>query len=438
MKSNHLFFLCGCTLIFCVGIFTEAVAQEKVIEKSGKKPDWVNGLVAGYIIETGKGATLDEAKNQAFIRVKDNIVNSVAVKVSSQTEINTRENRTDDQYSLTGSYVEQIKTKTANLPAIRGISENKVSEFYWEKIKNKKTGVVACYYYVKYPFSEAELTQIIFEYQDAQQQIREQLEASVATIDELTNIEEIIERLNILRNLSKQLEDENKALAASNIGKLEDLLKSVQVQETASSEGLLKYFLVYGSRRLTTSQSPKAKSNCATNFKQTIVGDTMVIHYDNKDCRSPVTNTISIDYRFDSKPVKAEFQLPSAYSISKMKLAQGAQFVIIRADENSIGQYKLVIPILLESADPICLKNVTITFSKNRPMITFNLPCDQTLHKGPNTVELSGEYPLNKADFTFESYEIVLISGSITYTNQKTKATTAYKFYNEKIAVVSE
>jgi hypothetical protein len=419
------------------GVLSELSAQEKVIDKSGKKPDWVSGIEPNYLIESGKGATLDEAKTQALTRVKDNIVNSVAVKVSSSTELSTSEIRQGEKYNVSGSYAEVIKTKTANLPAIKGISENKVSEFYWEKIQNKKSGLVVCYYHVKYPFSQADLDQIIFEYNEALRRMREQLEAAIAGLDDLTQVEAIIERLTTLRHLSKQLEDENKAIAATNIGKLEDLLKNLQIQQTVCEQGALKYFLVYGNRRFTTSQNPKTKSNCASNFRQQSVGDTMEVRYDHQGCRSQVTNTISLEYRFESRPVKAEFQLASTFTSSNLKISEGAQFVIIEQDYTTITQYKIVLPVLMQSNETVELKNVTITFSK-RPMLTFNNVSGQTLSPGLNSLELTGDFPLQKSNYTFENYEIVLISGSITYTNLKTNSTSAYKFYNEKVAVMGQ
>ena len=427
----------GLLLLVVPGVLSELSAQEKVIDKSGKKPDWVSGIEPNYLIESGKGATLDEAKTQALTRVKDNIVNSVAVKVSSSTELSTSEIRQGEKYNVSGSYAEVIKTKTANLPAIKGISENKVSEFYWEKIQNKKSGLVVCYYHVKYPFSQADLDQIIFEYNEALRRMREQLEAAIAGLDDLTQVEAIIERLTTLRHLSKQLEDENKAIAATNIGKLEDLLKNLQIQQTVCEQGALKYFLVYGNRRFTTSQNPKTKSNCASNFRQQSVGDTMEVRYDHQGCRSQVTNTISLEYRFESRPVKAEFQLASTFTSSNLKISEGAQFVIIEQDYTTITQYKIVLPVLMQSNETVELKNVTITFSK-RPMLTFNNVSGQTLSPGLNSLELTGDFPLQKSNYTFENYEIVLISGSITYTNLKTNSTSAYKFYNEKVAVMGQ
>ncbi len=437
MKTKIIFILTGLLLLVVPGVLSELSAQEKVIDKSGKKPDWVSGIEPNYLIESGKGATLDEAKTQALTRVKDNIVNSVAVKVSSSTELSTSEIRQGEKYNVSGSYAEVIKTKTANLPAIKGISENKVSEFYWEKIQNKKSGLVVCYYHVKYPFSQADLDQIIFEYNEALRRMREQLEAAIAGLDDLTQVEAIIERLTTLRHLSKQLEDENKAIAATNIGKLEDLLKNLQIQQTVCEQGALKYFLVYGNRRFTTSQNPKTKSNCASNFRQQSVGDTMEVRYDHQGCRSQVTNTISLEYRFESRPVKAEFQLASTFTSSNLKISEGAQFVIIEQDYTTITQYKIVLPVLMQSNETVELKNVTITFSK-RPMLTFNNVSGQTLSPGLNSLELTGDFPLQKSNYTFENYEIVLISGSITYTNLKTNSTSAYKFYNEKVAVMGQ
>ena len=422
-------------LILFLGITISTIAQEKIIDKSGKKPSWVGGIETGYLIESGKGVTLDEAKAQALTRVKDNIVNSVAVKVSSETELNTTELRQGNAYAVSGSYAEKIKTRTANLPAIRGISENKVTEYYWEKTQPKKSGPVTCYYHIKYPFSDADLAMIINEYLEAQRRMREQLDNAIAGLDDLTQVEAIVERLSTLRHLSKELEDENKAIAATNIGKLEDLLKNLQIQQTECSQGVLKYFLVYGNRRFTTSQNPKTQSNCASNFRQISVGDTMMVRYDHQGCRSQVTNTISLDYRFESRPVKAEFQIASIYSASKMKITEGVQFIVSQIDYTTITAYSFVLPVLMESNETVEIKNITLTFSK-KPSITFNNLSNLSLQSGLNSLRLVGEFPLDNKIYSFETYATVLMNGSITYTNPKTGVTSAYKFYNEKVSIV--
>jgi hypothetical protein len=161
----------------------------------------------------------------------------------------------------------------------------------------------------------------------------------------------------------------------------------------------------------------------------------MMVRYDHQGCRSQVTNTISLEYRFESRPVKAEFQIASIYSASKMKITEGVQFIVSQIDYATITAYSFVLPVLMESNETVEIKNITITFSK-KPSITFNNLSNLTLQTGLNSLKLDGEFPLDNKIYSFETYATVLMNGSITYTNPKTGVTSAYKFYNEKVSIV--
>jgi len=92
------------------------IAQEKVIEKSGKKPDWVNTISKGYIIEMGKGLTADEAKDKAMDKIRESIIRSVAEQITATSSQSTVETRTGNNFQLTGDYKSAILTRTATLP----------------------------------------------------------------------------------------------------------------------------------------------------------------------------------------------------------------------------------------------------------------------------------------------------------------------------------
>jgi hypothetical protein len=52
-----------------------ANAQYKVLEKSSKKqPGWVNGTIEDFIIVTGRGKTIDAAKQQVLPLVREEIM----------------------------------------------------------------------------------------------------------------------------------------------------------------------------------------------------------------------------------------------------------------------------------------------------------------------------------------------------------------------------
>lgn len=76
-----------------------AFAQPKVVDKSGKKPSWVNGLEKEYIIVVGSGFTIDEAQKSALTLIKENIVLSVADNVKAKSEVKKEESSYNNSVS---------------------------------------------------------------------------------------------------------------------------------------------------------------------------------------------------------------------------------------------------------------------------------------------------------------------------------------------------
>jgi len=74
-----------------VGVITLTFAQDKLLEKSGKQPKWVNGLEKDFIIVTGTGPTAQDAQQNALSNVKAQIVSSVAENVKASSEVRKEE-----------------------------------------------------------------------------------------------------------------------------------------------------------------------------------------------------------------------------------------------------------------------------------------------------------------------------------------------------------
>jgi hypothetical protein len=69
--------------------------------------------------------------------------------------------------------------ETADIPSLKGLSLNKVSEFYWEKLKDKQSGEISVAYHVMYPFSKLQLQQLLDEFNKKEQEMTNQLNAIV-------------------------------------------------------------------------------------------------------------------------------------------------------------------------------------------------------------------------------------------------------------------
>lgn len=406
--------------------------QEKVIEKSGKTPSWINSTQKDFIIESGKGVSIDEARNRALSNVKESIVKSVAEKISSTSEDKTIQERQGNSYKISGNYQSIIHSKTADLPFIKGISLNKVSDYYWEKLKDKKSGTIGYYYYLKYPFSDFELQSIILDYEMSQKKITEGLNDASEGIDDISKIEQVLEKIQTLRGIIPQLDESDKAVASMNIVKLESILKSITIEEVINQKGVIKYFLAYNARHFTTSLKPKILSNCASNFRNVQIGDTILLNYDPSDCFAVVSNTISIEYIIGNYSVKNSFPLILNQSSVELSISDGIQLKSADKDTLTINNYQLLLPILLKTKDEILLKSVVLEFP-GLPFIPFNGLSNVILHNGINDVLLNGQVSLKRKSYYFSAGKSILVSGSLIYVVSKTGETGTYKFFNERI-----
>lgn len=431
--SRSLLFFCCLVLILIYYPFY-AICQEKVIDKSGKTPNWINSTQKDFIIESGKGASIDEAKDRALINIKESIVKSVAEKITSTSEDKTMQERQGNSYKISGNYQSVIRSKTADLPFIKGISLNKVSDFYWEKLKDKKSGSVVYSYYLKYPFSDFELQNIILDYEMSQKKLTEGLNDAIAEIDDLPSIEQIFEKMQTLRGIVPQLDETDKGIASMNIVKLGNILKSITVEEIDNQKGMIKYFLTYGNRHLKTSLKPKINSNCATNFRISQYGDTITLNYESADCFEAVSNSILVEYQAGNYSIKNSF--PLTLSQNKVELVISGTLLLksVEMDSLTIKNFQMMLPILSKFQDEILVKSVAIEFS-GHPIVPFNGLSKVKLNKGLNEITLNGQIPLKRKSYDFPEGESTLVSGSIIFVIPHTGETRTYKFFNEHISI---
>jgi len=408
------------------------MSQEKAVERSGKTPKWINSTQKDFIIESGKGASIDEAKDRALINVKESIVKSVAEKITSSSEEKTQQVRQDNSYKVSGNYQSVINSKTADLPFIKGISLNKVSDFYWEKLKEKKTGAIVYSYYLKYPFTDFELQSIILDYEMSQKKIEDELDEATGGIDEITTIEQILEKIQVLRGIVPQLEESEKRVASMNIVKLEGILKSISLEDIINQKGTIKYFLVNKEHHFKTNLKPKINSNCASNFRTSLVGDTVILRYDSPDCFEAVSNYISAEYVVGNYSIKNSF--PLFFSQNKTELVITGTIQLKSEDKDTlvVSNFEVLIPIQSKSQDEIIIKSVSIKLA-GHPDITFNSLSNIIVNNSINEVSLKGQTSLKRSSYILSDSSDLLVSGVVTYFLSKSGETSQYKFYNEHI-----
>ena len=277
----------------------------KLVEKSGQKPEWVSqGSVKGYIIVQSNKATLDEAKSDAMQKVRAEIAESVATNV--QRTINSYTQRTiEDGNSTTNSTVSmESTTKIAKMPAIQGVSITK-AETYNEIYRHKKSGETYCVLYVKYPFSQFDLVELVTAYEKYEKETNDKINRYEEGLNKISSVEEIDASITALGGLVKELGDDPRIERINSIAnRYMKVYDNISIEIVENSPKKLVVRLVYNGNTVTTSQMPRVMSNCADKFNTKNEGDKIVVNYSSDYCYEQDDNYLELRFKFGSKYVK--------------------------------------------------------------------------------------------------------------------------------------
>ena len=87
-------------------------AQYKVVESSSKKaPSWIGVSQADYIIVSAEGESLDDAKVKCLEYIKQSVITSVAVNISSTEKFSESVEMVGDSMNANRKYESEIEYK---------------------------------------------------------------------------------------------------------------------------------------------------------------------------------------------------------------------------------------------------------------------------------------------------------------------------------------
>ena len=407
-------------------------AQYKVLEKSTrKKPGWVNGTVEDYIIVTGRGKTIDAAKQQVLPLVREEIMNSVAIYVKSKSEVTIENENRNNVINTIERFKNTSTLETADIPSLKGLSLNKVSEFYWEKLKDKSSGEISVAYHVMYPFSKAQLQQLLDEFNKKEQEMTNKLNGIVDHIDEIKSLEEIKTKIKQLQTLEDYFIDNRKEKAQLGIAQLKDMLNSVEIVPIENDLGILKYGMKIGQKFYSTSQKPKYKnSECVTIISKTSEGHVQVIKYAYEDCMEDEKNLIHVKYRYGNHKPEQKFYFDITEDQVKIFLRGEINMKAKDKDENNVNSYSVDMTVGAKYETAFTVDKVILNWPKLAPVTVSGIGKEFS-GKGVHslTFDVNEAIDLKKSS----SNNKPSIDGTIFYTNKATGEQKRYKFYIQTI-----
>lgn len=278
----------------------------KLVDKSGAKPEWVGqGFVKDYIIVQSDKTTLDEAKADAMQKVRTEMAASVATNVKrvvdsyTLMEVENGESTTNATMSIAST------SSIARMPAIQGVSITK-ADTYYEYFKNKKTGEEYYNLYVKYPFSQFDLVELVTAYEQHEKELDENIQSYEDGLDNIETVEQVDAAIVALNALSEEVGSEDPRYHKINgiVKRYNKVYDNIIIDLVNKSNDKITVRLVYNGKTITTAQKPRMASNCATQFSVKSEGNNTVINFNSEYCYDQDDNYVEIRFKVGPKFVK--------------------------------------------------------------------------------------------------------------------------------------
>ena len=407
-------------------------SQYKVLEKSErKKPEWVNGTEKGFIIITGRGKTIDEAKAQVIPEIRKEIVNSIAVYVNSKSEMYTENTNKNNIINTIQKFKNSSSVESADIPFLKGITLNKVDKFYWEKLKDKDTKEISVAYHVKYPFSEAEHKKLLDEFNKRDLRMTKKLNDILADIEKTNNIEKLSSYVKELKYLSDYFIDQRKKRSDLGIIKIKDMLKSIELVPLENNPGLLQYTLKIGDKYYTSSKKPKYKnSECVNIISKTSKAHVQSIKYSHEYCMEDDRNFLTVKYKFGNTKVERKFYFNIAADMVKIYLKGDINMKATEKDEENVSSFSMDLNIVSKYKAPFIIEKVVFKWNGLSPVTISNIN-EGFEGKGTHNLMLDVNEKINLRKTS--SKNKAEIEGTIYYKSKTKGETKRYKFYNQTV-----
>ncbi|HPD94354.1 MAG: hypothetical protein H6537_02450 [Bacteroidales bacterium] len=405
-------------------------SQDKLLEKSGRQPKWVNGLEKDYIIVTGTGPDAQAAQQDALTNVKKLIVSSVAENVKSSSEIKKEEANYNNNVNIfLEKFATSTSTQSGKVPFLQGISISKVEEFYWEKHQRKDKSVYFIYH-LKYPFPEFELKKLVSDFKFRDRQLTEQLDSLLAQVETVESVEQIEKNIAELKSLKDYFMDGRVDQCNLGITRYKSLLNSIELVEDEGSLGELVYYLRLGDRRISTSKKPNVKSECARVTSIINNKSNVTIKYDYENCYEDPENNILVKYTFAGVTVKKPFYFDIAENKASIYVSDPLHLTAISKDEENVVGALLDLTVISKYNSPFTVEKVVLEWKGLPPVIIDNI--GQSFQgKGNHNLKLNIDQSIKIADTSTSGKSLAMISGYIYYRSDATGELKTYKMYNQ-------
>lgn len=294
-------------ILFALFLVTEASAQkEKIVERSAKKaPAWVGITTSDYFAASGRAATLSDAQTDALNQIRQYIIGSVAVNITSVESSFAGQRTKDEVTEVLKRYSSQVDTEAAAMPFLTDISLSNAEAVYWEKIYVKADNRYFYDYHVKYPFTASQRLALTTEFLRLDKAHYAEFLRLKALYDTFTTVEAIDRAIAELDPLIEYFFDKTRRGEAEALQRsFRSAYGNIAIVPLQEQPETCLYALECNGRKLTTTKAPRLKSPTAVDLSVRRNNDDYLLTYDCAYCRPEDENYIDIAYVFGGRNVR--------------------------------------------------------------------------------------------------------------------------------------
>lgn len=288
------------------------MAGEKVLERSHRKaPNWLYAMEKGYIITHAEASTMEGAREEAFIQVKERVLTSIAENVRTDSRHNVNETIHNGEIESLSQFSKQIRTEGANIPYLSSISESKVQDYYWEKVQTSKTQIVYRYN-IRYPLPEIEVRFLVKAFKEDQTRINSDIDnLRTQRLSDCGSIEQMAEVLSRAKGLMTELADSDprKETCRTAVNALQNQLTNLHWIVTDHSQTEATLVLYMQEKPIDCNQRLTLRSNCYTQLKTISQGQETIINYNAEGCYPDEDNYVDVSFMVGTRKVSEKIKL---------------------------------------------------------------------------------------------------------------------------------
>jgi hypothetical protein len=350
------------TYLILIVLVVSSCSLPRTVEKSEKeRPDWVYGISKGYMIVEGVGYTWEDAQDNALKKLKERIVNSIAVNVNSEMNVEISETVIDNMSRYNENVDVKTNISTDFLNSLKGISLNKSKAFYWEKQKHPdKTKKI--HYHIMYPFSERELNELIMEWEKMDKGFTEELDNLEQNLDNCNSVSE----MNLLYQKAESLEEiftnARKTRASLIKSEITQLLENLKFEVQTHERGRLVLKLLSSDRYFRMDPQLDFNSRCAVLQDHKLIdnNEALEINYDADFCFSEENAGFEIRQNYNGTNLSYDFLIPDGEKSVRFTINEPARFKKSSVNPNNIRWF---IPLRIFTETPFTVTKVELVVS---------------------------------------------------------------------------